>query len=128
MIRGDVSEILALSSDLTQVGAKAVPALRGSMGAVGEAFAQQWASNAAATSGQHGVHYPASIDSELVFSLTSITVEAGPNADKPQGSMGRGFEFGSVNQPPHLDGVRAMDAIEPRAEQVIDTTVGFLFG
>lgn len=128
MIRGDASEVYKLAADLTAVGAKSIPALRGVMGEIGDAFAKEWAANARETSGEHGKHYPDSVDSELVFSVTSVTVETGPNADKLQGSMGRGFEFGSRNQPPHLDGLRALDGMQVRAERVIDSTIGHLFG
>lgn len=128
MISGDASEVYALSADLSQVGAKAVPALRGVMGDVGEAFAKEWAANARETSGEHGKHYPDSIDSELVFDVTGVSVEAGPNSAKKQGSMGRGFEFGSENQPPHLDGLRALDGMQARAERVVDSAIGHLFG
>lgn len=128
IISGDASQVYKLAADLSQIGFRSVPALRGVMGEVGEAFAREWQANARATSGEHGVHYPDSIDSELVFSVTGVSVDAGPNAGKPQGSMGKGFEFGSVNQPPHLDGLRALDSIQGRAERVIDATIGHLFG
>jgi len=128
VIRGDASEVYRLSGDLTQVGFKTVPALRASMAAVGEAFAEEWRKNAEETSGEHGKHYPKSIDSELVFGVTSVAVEAGPNTAKKQGKMGRGFEFGSENQTtPHLDGLRALDGMQVRAERVIDATIGHLF-
>jgi hypothetical protein len=42
--------------------------------------------------------------------------------------MGRGFEFGSQNQPPHLDGLRALDGIQVRADRAMDSAVGHLFG
>lgn len=128
MIRGDATEVYRLAGDLSQIGFKAVPALRGAMGAVGEAFAEEWRRNARETSGTHGKHYPNSIDSELVFGVTGVAVEAGPNTAKRQGGMGPGFEFGSRNQPPHLDGLRALDGMQSRAERVIDATVGHLFG
>ncbi len=124
--RGDASEVYRLANDMSAVGAKAVPALRSTMAAAGEAFAQQWSSNARATSGEHGKHYPDSIDSELVFDLSGVSVDVGPNSGKPQGSMGRGFEFGSVNQPPHLDGLRALDSMGERAEKMVDATIGHL--
>lgn len=128
MIRGDATEVYRLAGDLSRIGYRTVPALRASMLAVGEAFADEWAKNAVETSGEHGKHYPKSIDADLVFGVTSVTVEAGPNKSKKQGKMGRGFEFGSENQPPHLDGLRALDGIQARAERVIDSTVGHLFG
>lgn len=125
---GDASEVYKLAGDLTQICAKAVPALRSSMAGTGEAFAAEWSSNARETSGTHGRYYPASVDSELVFDLGGISVDVGPNAGKKQGGMGKGFEFGSQNQPPHLDGLRALTSMVPRVELIIDATVGHLFG
>lgn len=95
---------------LTAVSAGAVPALRATMAVAGEAFAKQWADNARETSGEHGKHYPNSITSNLALTFATVSVDVGPDRSKPQGGMGKGFEFGSKNQPPHLDGVRAMDA------------------
>lgn len=126
IFRGDASEIYALAADLSAVPAKVVPALRGSMTEVGSAFAAEWRRNAEETSGTHGKHYPKSIDSGLVFDLTGVSVDVGPNNAKRQGRMGKGFEFGSQNQPPHLDGLRALDGHQKRAERVIDSTIGFL--
>jgi hypothetical protein len=126
IFRGDASEIYRLAGDLTQVSAKMVPALRTTMGAAGEVFANDWAANARETSGTHGKHYPDSIDSELVFNAGGVSVDVGPNAAKKQGSMGRGFEFGSENQPPHLDGLRALDGAQKRVEKMVDATIGHL--
>jgi len=128
IFRGDASEFYALAADLAQVGAKSVPAVRGVMGEAGDALAREWASNARETSGDHGKHYPDSIDAELVFSVGNVSVDVGPNAAKKQGRMGKGFEFGSQNQPPHLDGLRALDGFQARAERMLDATVGHLFG
>lgn len=91
----------------------------------GEAFARDWASNARATSGVHGKHYPDSIDHETRVAF-GISVEVGPNSAKPQGSMGRGFELGSVNQPPHLDGTRAVPAAEARLSKAADVAMAYL--
>lgn len=124
-IRGDASQVYALAGDLAEVGAKTIPALRGGMKQAGDAFAREWASNARATSGSHGKHYPDSIDAELVFNATGVSVDVGPNSGKPQGGMGKGFEFGSENQPPHLDGVSALDGMQGRVERLIDAAVTF---
>lgn len=126
IFRGDASEIYRLAGDLTAVTAKMVPALRATMEQAGEAFADDWRANAVVTSGVHGKHYPNSIDSELVFNLSGVSVDVGPNAAKKQGSMGRGFEFGSQNQPPHLDGLRALDGATVRAERMVGATIGHL--
>lgn len=128
MLRGDASEVYRLAGDLSMVGARAVPALRGVMAQAGEGLAREWAANARETSGTHGRHYPNSIDSELVFDVGGVSVDVGPNRSKKQGSMGRGFEFGSRNQPPHLDGLRALDGFQRRAERMVDAAIGHLFG
>ena len=127
-MRGDASEVYKMAADLSQVGAKAVPAMRGVMFAAGEAFAAEWTDNARETSGEHGKHYPDSISAELAFDIRGISVDVGPDSSKKQGRMGPGFEFGSRNQPPHLDGLRALDGIQMRTERMVDSAVGFLFG
>lgn len=127
MFSVDVSQGIRLANDLSEVGFKAVPALRTSMHGVGEAFALAWQGNARETAGVHGKHYPASITAELALTVSSVAVDVGPEAGLPQGSMGRGFEFGSRNQPPHLDGLRALDVVQAPAEQAIDATIGRLF-
>lgn len=123
MIRGDASDFFALAARLATTPAKTDPAVRTVMSRAGQAFADDWRDNARETSGAHGRHYPNSIDSELVASPFAVAVDVGPNSGKPQGSMGRGFEFGSQNQPPHLDGLRALDKIEKRLEGELDTAV-----
>lgn len=127
MFMGDASEIYGLGDGLAEVGAKTVPAVRQVMSDAGDAFANEWRSNATETSGEHGKHYPASITSELAFSVTSVAVDVGPESARKQGGMGRGFEFGSVNQPPHLDGLRALDGMQARLDRILDSAIGHLF-
>lgn len=82
-----------------------------------------WRSNANDTAGAHGKHYARSITAEQVYSLSDAEWEIGPDRAFKQGSMGRGFEFGGVNQPPHLDGARATTAIEPEFNAAVDALV-----
>lgn len=120
------SEIRQLAVDLSEVTAKMVVPMRTVFKESGDLLAQEWANNARATSGVHGKHYPNSIDAELVLSVGGgfgIAVDVGPNSDKRQGAMGRGFEFGSRNQPPHLDGLKAVDKLEPLVEKAIESAV-----
>lgn len=117
------AEVRKLAFDLSAVSAKMVGPMRSVFKESGDMLAQEWSANARATSGVHGKHYPNSIDADLTFSLGNIEVEVGPNAAKPQGRMGRGFEFGSVNQRPHLDGLKAVDHLEPLIEKVIAVAV-----
>lgn len=126
-MNGGATEFFKLALDLTRAPAKMVHPLAETFKQAGEAAAQQWAHNARATSGVHGKWYPESIDSEARFTLTgNVEVEVGPNSAKKQGRMGRGFEFGSVNQPPHLDGVKAFEVMEPRVESMTAATIGYL--
>lgn len=73
----------------------------------------EWRDNARFNSGAHGPHYPRSITAEQVPARDAVEWEVGPEFLLPQGGMGRGFELGSVNQPPHWDGTSASVKIEP---------------
>lgn len=123
IFKGDASEVYRLAGDFSAVGPRSVAPLREVMAQAGEALALEWRANAEETSGEHGKHYPKSIDSGLVFDVTGVSVDVGPNTSKPQGGMGKGFEFGSENQPPHLDGLRALDGFQQRAERMIDAAI-----
>lgn len=126
-IRGDASDIYRLAADLSSVAARSVPALGAGMADAGRTVERAWRNNAIVTSGVHGKHYPDSIDSEVAFGPDGISVDIGPNASKPQGSMGAGFEFGSINQPPHLDGARALADNEAQVELRIAQALDPLF-
>jgi len=118
-------EIFDLAADFGKASGKVAKALFEVYAESGDAFAEDWADNARETSGEHGKHYPNSITSETRISL-GIHVETGPDSSMKQGSMGRGFEFGSQNQPPHLDGLRALPIAEKRLERGADAAIGFL--
>lgn len=118
-------DFFELANDLGKASAGVAKALYTVYAESGDAFADDWRANAVETSGEHGKHYPASITSETRVAF-GIHVETGPDSSMPQGGMGRGFEFGSRNQPPHLDGARALPAAESRLERGADTAIGFL--
>jgi hypothetical protein len=103
-----------LSADLTRAAAAMPKAARKVTEANGEHLRDLWRDNARQTAGHHGRRYPSSITAETVPTFGDAVVEVGPDTSKPQGGMGPGFEYGSVNQEPHLDGKRAADVIEPR--------------
>lgn len=132
MIRSDASEVYTLASDLAQVGPRSVVAIRGVMGGIGEAFAHEWADNIRARGSggddSHVKFLPDAIDSELAFDITGVSVDVGPNTAKKQGFMGRIIEFGGEKSPAYLDGLRALDRIEPRAERIMESALGHLFG
>lgn len=64
----------------------------------------------------HAPAYPYSITYDLNAAPGTglISAEIGPDKNKKQGALGNLLEFGSANNPPHLDGARALAAEEPR--------------
>jgi hypothetical protein len=119
----DASELYALSRDLGKTGARSGLAMYGVFKEGGKDLESTWKRNARATSGEHGKHYPDSITTDMRVS-TNIEVEVGPDPARPQGGMS--FEFGSVNQPPHLDGQMAADEVVPRIDRRIDAALAHL--
>lgn len=73
-----------------------------------------WRDNARASSGRHARLYPGSISYDVTPIPGGARAEIGPDKDKLQGALGNLLEFGSVNNPPHNDGGRALLAEEPR--------------
>lgn len=116
-------EYFTLAAELGAASGKVANALYDVYEEVADEFKTDWVTNARVTSGQAGIHYPDSIESNSKLAL-GIEVEIGPNPAKKQGGMS--FEFGSQNQPPHLDGARAMPAAEERLQRRTETAIGFL--
>lgn len=114
-------EIFNLAREFGVTPAKTATALFGAFRGAGEGFRDDWKHNATATAGEHGKHYPDAITTEMKFAGTSIEVETGPEKDRKQGGMS--FEFGSENQPPHLDGLRAMPLAEKRLDRLADAAI-----
>ena len=121
----DVSEVAALARDLGKVSAGTAKVMYEVIKEGANDLRDEWRRNATVSAGEHGRHYPASITANMRVS-TSITAEIGPDPRLPQGGMS--FEFGSVNQPPHLDGQRAVDTMVPRIDRRIDTALTHLLG
>lgn len=110
----EVTGVAELVAAFERAEATALPVIGAVVEAHAESLQMAWRGNARATAGHHGRRYPASITAEKkVSALGTIGYEVGPEIGKPQGGMGKGFEYGSRNQPPHLDGKRAADAEEP---------------
>lgn len=117
-------EFHKLSRDFLTGGARVGAVVFDAFKAGGQAFAADWRHNAKATAGKHGKHYPDSITSEVKLAGLGVTVETGPDSSKPQGGMGRGFEFGSSKQPPHLDGLHTLPIAEKRIDRLADAAIG----
>lgn len=123
MIRFDAGDLAALGVELPRMGVKATSAMVDVFVESGKQLEATWRANATETAGRHGKHYPKSITTDLLLA-TNIVVEVGPDPNLPQGGMS--FEYGSRNQPPHLDGQRAADAEIPKIDKRIDSALGFL--
>lgn len=118
-------EIFQFADDFGDAAAEIGRALYDTFKQEGQSFAEDWRANAERTSGEHGRHYPKAITSETFVTL-GIHVETGPESNRKQGGMGPGFELGSRNQPPHLDGLGAFGPASERLEKAADATIGFL--
>jgi hypothetical protein len=73
-----------------------------------------WRRRARGSAGAHGKLYPLAIDYDIARLGMRIDGEVGPQAGMPQGGMGRGFEYGSINTAPKPDGAAAVEAEEPK--------------
>lgn len=107
MARFNYHEVYDLAQDIFQAE---MAAKRGGKDVVREAaqrLTRDWRENAKDTAGSHGKLYPHTIGFDGPRGTGRITAVVGPDAALPQGGMS--FEWGSINQPPHMDGNRAAD-------------------
>nr|WP_119589186.1 hypothetical protein [Streptomyces scabiei] len=100
----ELARVFRANGARAQVQARAVVA-RGALN-----VKNAWRANATASSGRHARLYPASISYDMRPHPTGASAEIGPDKGRPQGSLGNLLEFGSVNNPPHMDGARALAA------------------
>ncbi|MFF4536544.1 hypothetical protein [Streptomyces aureus] len=78
---------------------------------------KDWRSNARASAPKHAPAYPSSISFDVAAYGPDVTLAIiGPDKGGPQGALGNLLEYGSVKNPPHRDGGRALDVEEPRFE------------
>lgn len=110
-----------LADDMVAIARRVRPDMRGVVRDGIRAGADLARTNARRTAGKHGKHYPKAITAEMhtgggLFG-NMISGEYGPDASRPQGGMS--FEFGSRNQPPHLDLARSADVIGPAFERSV---------
>lgn len=117
-------EFFDLARDFSEAGPKVASGLYDAFKAGGEGFRDDWRHNVRSTSPQgHLKHLPDAITTETRVAL-GIHVETGPEAGLRQGRLGLGDEFGSRNQPPHLNGLRAMPLAEKRIDRLSDAAIG----
>ena len=108
-----VHGIVDLAKDMAAIAVRARPDMRDVVQDGLRAGNMLAKDSAKRTAGEHGKHYHKAFSWEMHsgFGLFGnvISGEYGPDANKPQGGMS--FEFGSRNQPPHLDLAKSADII-----------------
>jgi len=76
---------------------------------------RDWRANARGSAPKHAPYYPRTISFDVNnYGPDIIMAIIGPDKGGPQGALGNLLEYGSVKNPPHRDGGRALDAEEPR--------------
>lgn len=119
-------EFFALARDFGSAPAKVASALFDAYRGAGEGFRDDWRHNVRAIAPTHLPHLPDAITTEMKLSgFGSVEVETGPESGLKQGKLGRGDEFGSVNQPPHLNGLRAIPLAEKRLDRLADAAIAY---
>ena len=116
-IESNGAEIIA---ELGNVGRQATLRLAKAIPEAAFDVRDEWRANATESAGAHGKHYPKSIKAQPESLLSWVVA---PDPSMPQGDMS--FEFGSANQPPHLDGQRAIDRMASIIERRIAAQLVF---
>ena len=109
----------AVAADLGRQSAQMTRRLIAVVREAGKDLEAEWVANATETAGAHGVHYPRSIKARPTGPL-EVTIA--PWSGKQSGMS---CEFGSRNQPPHLDGQRALDTLHKMIERRIEAALVF---
>jgi hypothetical protein len=116
-------EIYGLADDLNVASREVLPAAREAMGVLGQRAEDDWRAAAESRYDMYGRHYPKSITHDVRFTLGgAVEAEIYPDPAKRQGSMS--FEFGSKNQPAHLDGANTTRKLEKVGEALIVSALG----
>lgn len=106
------AETEALAADLALAPARLAVELAAVVSKGALNVKNDWRANASGL--PHAPAYPASITYDIAKAPGRIEAEIGPDKNKRQGALGNLIEFGSANNPPHLDGARALAAEAPR--------------
>lgn len=124
---GDVSEFYELAADLSEVGAKSVPALRGAMTQAGAQVKNAWRRDAAATHDSHAKYYSDSIMYDLLPGISQVAVEVGPTSSSRQGFLGPILEFGGTHSPAYMTGAKALERSQAAIERGVTNALDPLF-
>jgi hypothetical protein len=113
--RFDMSDVRRLERHLARVIPRARRDARAVVRRGAVNIKKDWKANARSTAPKHAKHYPRSISFDVNnYGPDIIMAIIGPDKGGPQGALGNLLEYGSVKNPPHRDGGRALDVEEPR--------------
>ncbi|WP_020141135.1 hypothetical protein [Streptomyces sp. 351MFTsu5.1] len=115
--RFDMSDVRRLERHL----ARSIPRARRDARAVTMRGAvnikRDWRKNARQSSGRHAPLYPNSVGFDIAnYGPDIVMATIGPDKGAAQGALGNILEYGSVKNPPHNDGGRALATELPRFE------------
>jgi hypothetical protein len=110
----DVSQILALASEFAAASVEAERQAKAVVSKGALNVKNAWKRNAQASAGRHARYYPSTVGYDLHGGPGFVEAVIGPDKALPQGPLGNLLEYGSVHNPPHNDGGRALLAEEPR--------------
>ncbi len=119
----DGSDLVRLAEQLGQAAVEVDRAAYRETKIAAKSLERKWRDNARESAGRHGIHYPKSITSEQMPATGEVRWQVGPESARKQGGMGMGFEFGSVNQPPHLDMSSVVPDVEAAMFAALDKAV-----
>ncbi|MFI5769652.1 hypothetical protein ACIA74_14035 [Streptomyces sp. NPDC051658] len=78
---------------------------------------KEWRQNARQSAPKHAPYYPRTVGYDVLgFGPDQVLAIIGPDKSKTQGALGNILEYGSVKNPPHNDGGRALINELPRFE------------
>lgn len=119
-VRFDTSDVRRLQRHLVRVVPRARRDIRGVVRRGAVNIKNEWRANARASAPKHAPAYPSSISFDAANYGPDIYMAIiGPDKGGPQGALGNLLEYGSVKNPPHRDGGRALDSEQPRFEAQI---------
>lgn len=102
-----------VAADLERASRRTIKRVAVTLAEAGVDVRDEWRANANESSHAYSKHYQKAITSRPAGFLTvDIAPFSGAQSDMS-------FEFGSRNQPPHLDGQRALDRYAPLIERRI---------
>lgn len=105
----DDTQLLRLADDFGEVPERVMDALLDEAQAAAKDGKQAWRQHAKRTSGRHGKRYPSSLRTRTDSGVDWVASEVWS-----VNPAVRGYEFGSRNQPPHLDATKAYPATAER--------------